>query len=155
MLKADEINAMRDAATELTQPIIDYLLRDLAQRIVKAGQLTATAQYEVWRLQQLGISQRETKKQLKKMLKVSNRELRKILTQSAEAGYNYDIRSLPRVQALPFWKNEAVQQIVSAAVALAQDDLSNITQTLGMVDPYGQALPLQDAYRKCMDFAFM
>lgn len=155
MLKADEINAMRDAATELTQPIIDYLLRDLAQRIVKAGQLTATAQYEVWRLQQLGISQRETKKQLKKMLKVSNRELRKLLTQSAEAGYNYDVRSLPQVQALPFGKNEAVQQIVSAAVALAQDDLSNITQTLGMVDPYGQALPLQDAYRKCMDFAFM
>lgn len=155
MLKADEINAMRDAATELTQPIIDYLLRDLAQRIVKAGQLTATAQYEVWRLQQLGISQRETKKRLKKMLKVSNRELRKLLTQSAEAGYNYDIRSLPQVQALPFGKNEAVQQIVSAAVALAQDDLSNITQTLGMVDPYGQALPLQDAYRKCMDFAFM
>ena len=155
MLKADEINAMRDAATELTQPIIDYLLRDLAQRIVKAGQLTATAQYEVWRLQQLGISQRETKKHLKKMLKVSNRELRKLLTQSAEAGYNYDIRSLPQAQALPFGKNEAVQQIVSAAVALAQDDLSNITQTLGMVDPYGQALPLRDAYRKCMDFAFM
>lgn len=155
MLKADEINALRGAATELTQPITDYLLRDLAQRIAAAGQMTATAQYEVWKLQQLGVSQREVKKQLKKLLKVSNRELRQLLTQSAETGYNYDIRSLPQVQAIPFHRSQIMQQIVSAAVSLAQDDLTNITQTLGMVDPYGNAQPLQEAYRKCMDYAFM
>lgn len=155
MLKADEINALRDAATELTQPITDYLLRDLAQRIAAAGQMTATAQYEVWKLQQLGMSQREVKKQLKKLLKVSNRELRQLLAQSAETGYNYDIRSLPQVQAIPFHRSEIMQQIVSAAVSLAQDNLANITQTLGMVDPYGNAQPLQEAYRKCMDYAFM
>ena len=155
MLKADEINALRDAATELTQPITDYLIQDLAERVTKAGQFTATAQYEVWKLQQIGISQREIKKRLKKMLKISNRELRQLLTQSAETGYNYDMRSLPQVQAVPFHRNEAIQQIVAAAVALAQDDLSNITQTLGMVDPFGRVQPLQEAYRQCMDYAFM
>ena len=154
MLRSDEIDALRDAATELTQPIIDYLLRDLAGRIARAGQFTATAQYEVWKLQQLGVSQREVKKRLKELLKVSNQELRRLLTQSAEAGYNYDLRSLPQVRAIPFQQNEAVQQIVAAAVRLAESDLTNITQTLGMVDPYGRALPLRDAYRACMDFAF-
>lgn len=154
MLRSDEIDALRDAATELTQPIIDYLLRDLAERIARAGQFTAAAQYEVWKLQQLGVSQREVKKRLKELLKVSNQELRRLLTQSAEAGYNYDLRSLPQVQAIPFQQNEAVQQIVAAAVQLAESDLTNITQTLGMVDPYGRALPLRDAYRACMDFAF-
>lgn len=155
MLRANEIAALRDAATELTQPIVDYLLQDLARRISEAGQFTAYAQYEVWKLQQLGVSQREVKKQLKKLLKVSNRELRQMLTQSAEVGYNYDMRSLPYVQALPFQRNEVMQKIVSAAVALAEDDLTNITQTLGMIDPYGNALPLQDVYSRCMDFAFM
>lgn len=135
MLRADEIAALRDAATELTQPIVDYLLQDLARRISEAGQFTASAQYEVWKLQQLGVSQREVKKQLKKLLKVSNRELRQMLTQSAEVGYNYDMRSLPYVQALPFQRNEVMQKIVSAAVELAEDDLTNITQTLGMIDP--------------------
>lgn len=155
MLRADEIDALRGAAEELTAPIVDYLIQDLARRVAEAGQLTATAQYETWKLQELGLSQREIKKRLKKLLKVSNRELRKMLTQSAEAGYSYDLRSLPRVQAIPFRQNEAVQQIVAAAVRLAENDLSNITQTLGMVDPYGRALPLRDAYRSCMDFAFM
>ena len=155
MLRADEIDALRGAAEELTAPIVDYLIQDLAKRVAKAGQFTATAQYETWKLQELGLSQREIKKRLKKLLKVSNRELRKMLTQSAEAGYSYDLRSLPQVQAIPFQQNEAVQQIVAAAVRLAENDLSNITQTIGMVDPYGRALPLRDAYRSCMDFAFV
>ena len=155
MLRADEIDALRGAAEELTAPIVDYLIQDLAKRVAKAGQLTATAQYETWKLQELGLSQREIKKQLKKLLKVSNRELRKMLTQSAEAGYSYDLRSLPQVQTIPFRQNEAVQQIVAAAVRLAENDLSNITQTIGMVDPYGRALPLRDVYRSCMDFAFV
>lgn len=154
MLRAEEIEALRDAATDLLRPVIEYLLRDIAERIAKAGQLTATAQYETWKLQQLGVSQREMKKQLKKLLKVSNRELRQLLTQSAETGYNYDIRSLPQVQAVPFHRNEAVQQIVRAAIAQTQGTLENLTQTIGMVDPYGNVNPLRDTYRKCMDYAF-
>ena len=72
MLNADEIAALRDASTELTQPIIDYLLRDLAERVSTAGQFTATAQYETWKLQQLGLSQKEIKKRLEKLLKASS-----------------------------------------------------------------------------------
>ena len=154
MLTPEQIAAYRDQAGKITDPINNYLLRDLARRIADAGQLTSTAAYEVWRMQQMGKSQRQIKKELKKLLKVSNRELRKLLTQSAEVGYDFDIRHLPQVQAVQFEKNTSIQQIVAAAVALAQDDFSNITQTLGMVDPHGKALPLQEAYRSCTDFAF-
>lgn len=154
MLTPDQITALRDAAGQIADPINAYLLEDIARRISEAGQLTSTAAYEVWRAQQLGMSRREIKKQLRKLLRASHRDLRRLLTQSAETGYNFDLKNLPQVQAVPFEENAALQQIVSAAVELAQDNLTNITQTLGMVDPYGKALPLQDAYRNCMDFAF-
>ena len=154
MLRADEIEALRDAASDLLRPVIEYLLRDIAERIAKAGQLTATAQYETWKLQQLGVSQRDLRTYLKKVLKVSNAKLRQLLTQSAEAGYNYDLSTLPTVRAIPFDENEAVQQIVRAAIAQTQGTLENLTQTLGMVDPYGHVNPLRDTYRKCMDYAF-
>lgn len=154
MLRADEIESLRDAATDLLRPVIEYLLRDIAERIAKAGQLTATAQYETWKLQQLGVSQRDLRNYLKKALKVSNAKLKQLLTQSAEAGYNYDLSSLPTVRAIPFEENEAVQQIVRAAIAQTQGTLENLTQTLGMVDPYGNVNPLRDTYRKCMDYAF-
>ena len=154
MLRAEEIEALRDAATDLLRPVIEYLLRDIAERIAKAGQLTATVQYETWKLQQLGVSQRDLRNYLKKALKVSNAKLKQLLTQSAEVGYNYDLSSLPTVRAIPFEENEAVQQIVRAAIAQTQGTLENLTQTLGMVDPYGNVNPLRDTYRKCMDYAF-
>lgn len=154
MLTPEQIAALQDAAGQVADPITDYLITDIARRIAGAGQLTSTAAYQVWRAQQLGLSQKELKKELRRLLKVSHRDLRKLLTQSAEVGYDFDITRLPYVQALPFAHNPAVQQMVSAAVTLAQDGLVNITQTLGMVDPFGNALPLQDAYRKSMDYAF-
>lgn len=154
MLTPEQIAALRDAFGQLADPINDYLIKDIARRISEAGQLTSTAAYEVWRAQQLGLSQRQIKKELRRLLKISHRELRKLLTQTAEVGYDFDIKHLPYVQALPFEKNPVMQQVVSAAVSLAQDDFTNLTQTLGMIDPFGNALPLQDAYRSCTDFAF-
>ena len=154
MLTPEQIAAYRDQAGKITDPINDYLLRDIARRIADAGQLTSTAAYEVWRMQQMGKSQREIKEQLKKLLNVSEKEIEKLLTQSAEVGYDFDIKRLPHANAVAFAENEVMQQIVAAAVALAQYDFSNITQTLGMVDPYGKALPLQEVYRSCTDFAF-
>ena len=154
MLTAEQIAAYRDAAAMLTDPVNDYIIRDVARRIAKAGQLTSTAQYEFWRMQQMGVSQREAKKRLKRLLNVSNKELRELLTQSAETGYNFDLKQLPYVQAVPFHRNEALQQIVSAAVKLAQDDFRNLTQTMGMVSRTGKALPLQEAYLEAVDDVF-
>lgn len=155
MLTADQIDALGDKAQEIISPVVDFLIEDIARRITEAGQITSTAVYQTWRLQQLGVSQRQLKKELRKRLKVSNRELRKIIERSAEAGYEFDIRKLPYIQAVPFSKNGAIQQIVSAAVQLAQDDLTNITQTIGFVCPDGQARELTMAYQQACDFAFM
>lgn len=154
MLTPEQITALRDAFGQIADPINDFLLDDIARRIAGAGQLTSTAAYQIYRAQQLGLSQREIKKRLRKLLKVSHRDLRKLLTQSAEVGYDFDIKHLPHAQAVPFGQNAAVQQMVSAAVKLAQDDFTNLTQTLGMVGPDGVAYPIRDAYRKTMDYAF-
>lgn len=154
MLTSDQIEALGDKAQQITSPIVEFLIENIARRVSEAGQLTSTASYQVWRLQQLGMSQRQLKKELRKRLKVSHRELRKLLTQSAEVGYNFDIKNLPYVQAVLFSKNDAVQQIVSSAVQMAQDDLTNMVQTLGFVAPNGKAAGLTDAYQQACDFAF-
>lgn len=154
MLTPEQIAVYREQARQITDPINNFLLEDIARRISEAGQLTSTAAYQVWRGQQLGVSQRELKKRLRKLLKVSEEEIEQLLTQSAEVGYRFDLERLPHVQAVPFHQNAVLQQIVDAAVQLAQADFTNLTQTLGMVDPFGNVLPLQDAYRSCTDFAF-
>ena len=154
MLTADQVAGLRVAFERIADPITEYICKDVARRVSQAGQLTSTAAYQIWRAQQLGMSQRELKKQLRKILGVSHREIRRLLTQSAEVGYDFDIKHLPYVQAVKFQDNEEVQQIVSAAVELAQDDFTNITQTLGFQTPDGTVHPLLEAYQLTTDFAF-
>lgn len=154
MLTSEQIAALRDKAGQIADPINDFLLEDIARRVSEAGQLTSTAQYQIWRAQNLGLSQQEIRRHLKELLGKSGAEIKKLLTQLAEVGYQFDLGRLPTAAAIPFEDNAVVQQIVAAAVKLAQDDFTNLTQTLGMVDPYGNALPLQDAYRSCTDYAF-
>ena len=154
MLTPDQISALEEAARKITGPVSEYLIQDIARRVAEAGQLTSTAQYQVWRAQQLGVSQRELKKELRRRLGLSHREIRRILYQSAQSGYDLDVRRFPYVQALPFAQNASLQQIVAAAVELAQADFTNLTQTLGFVTPLGRAEPLTRAYITTCDFAF-
>lgn len=153
MLTPEQIAAFRDAAGQIADPINNFLLEDIARRVAGAGQLTSTAAYQIYRVQQLGLSRRVIKKRLRELLGVNRRTLKELLTQAAEVGYNFDIKNFPG-RAVPFRKNEGLQQTVAAAVKLAQDDFTNLTQTLGMVGPDGVVLPLQNAYRASMDYVF-
>ena len=154
MLTPDQITALRDQAERIAQPMTEYLIREIARRISEAGQLTSTAAYEIWKAQKLGLSQEKIREELQKQLKVSRQQIDNLLTRSAEAGYNFDIEKLPTSAAVPFEENLTLQKIVGASVKLAQEDFTNITQTLGMIDPYGRALPLQEAYKSAVDYAF-
>lgn len=153
MLTPEQIDALGQLSQKAVEPVVEFLLDDIARRIAEAGQFTSSAAYQIWRAQALGLSRKQIEKELRKRLKVSQKELKKLLKQSAEVGYNFDIDKLG-VKAVPFAENESLQQIIAAAAKLADDDFKNITQTLGMIDPYGKPLPLADAYRSCCDFAF-
>ena len=154
MLPPDDIDALRILAMQITDPMTDFLLRDIARRVAEAGRITSTAGYQIWKIQELGESQKEVKKKLAELLNASLNEIDEIFEQAAEEGYKFDLSKLPTVEGVPFEENESLIQIVRAAVTLAQDDFTNITQTIGMISPYGQRLPLYDAYNACCDFAF-
>lgn len=67
MLTPDQIDAIRDRAAQISDPLIEYLLADIARRISNAGQLTSTAAYQIWRTQQLGMSRKEISAKLREL----------------------------------------------------------------------------------------
>ena len=154
MLTADQIEALGDKAQQIISPIADFLIGDIARRISEAGQLTSSASYQVWRLQNLGMSQQQVKREIQKRLNVSLSEVDRLMKQAAEVGYDFDIRNLPHADAVSFGDNAVVQDIVSAAVQMAREDLTNMVQTLGFVTQNGEVLPLTQAYEQACDLAF-
>ena len=152
-LTPEQIDGLRARMEDIAQPIIDWLLADLAQRVAEAGKMTSTAAYEAYRAKALGASQRDLKKFLKQQLGISNREVRRLMRAAARFSSEDDF------DRVGVWATEAQQesleQMTQAAIQLATKDFENLTQTLGMVDCItGRPLPLQDAYRQAMDFAF-
>lgn len=155
MLTPEQIEGFRLAAGRLIDPINTYLLKDIARRIQDAGKLTSTAAYEVWRAEWLGKGRKELERDLAQLLGVTRGEARKLLRTAARYGYDTTLSRYPG-HLIPFDANPAIQQIVSAATALAGDELKNITQTkaLMLMDPYGQYQTLPKAYMACTDYAF-
>ena len=154
MLTAYQIEALRNKSEHLLDPIVEFLIEDIARRVSEAGQLTGTASYQIWRAQNLGISQRKLKKEIAKRLKVSLKDVEILLTQAAETGYRFDIDRFPTSHAVPLSANSSLQQVLAATVAQAASDLSNITQTMGFVGYDGKFRELTEAYRSACDFAF-
>ena len=154
MLSSDQITALQDSAQTLVEPVVEWLISDIAERIAAAGQFTSTAQYEIWRAQNLGLSLEEIKKELRKKLHVTSGELEQLLRQVAKVGYDYDLSRLPTADAIPFEKNTSLQQIVDAAVKMVGEEMENLTQTGGFVCPDGIPRTLSDAYQNACDYAF-
>lgn len=153
MLTPEQIDGLQIAFEQLADPVTDYLVRDVARRVSQAGQLTSTASYQIWRLQELGKSLPDVEAEVAKILNIEINEVDRLFTQAAEVGYRFDIDRL-NPDAVPFRDNTSVQQITNAAVKLAGDKLRNLTQTLGFVGADGQIRPLTDAYLNAADYAF-
>lgn len=155
MLTAAQIGALQDKFGQLLDPVIEFLIEDIARRVSEAGQLTGTAAYQTWQAQKLGLSQKKLKEEIAKRLEKSTAEVERLMKQAAKTGYNFDLSRLPTHRAIPFAANSNVQQILDAAVKLAKEDLTNITQTIGFVGSDGVCRELTAAYNQACDVAHM
>ena len=151
-LTPEQVESLRACTEEIAQPVIEWLITDIVERVSEAGKMTSTAAYETYRAQALGASKQDLKKFLKKQLGISNQEIRQLFRSAARIARDSDY------ERMGVWATEAQQetleQITKAAIQLATKDFKNLTQTMGMVSPLtGKAEPLQDVYRECMDQA--
>jgi hypothetical protein len=153
MLTPQQIESLSLTTEELMQPVIEFLIDDIARRVSKAGQFTSSAAYQIWRAQALGVNRKTIEKELQKKLNISNAEVKKLLKQSAEVGYNFDMKGFGE-KGIPFSENKSLQQIIEAAMKMSNDTFKNLTQTIGFVDPYGNAKELTEAYQSSCDYAF-
>lgn len=151
-LKPRQADGLREVMGQITADMTEYLLQDAARRIAEAGKMTSTAAYELYRSEALGAGQRALKKELKKLLRLSNRQIRRLFRQAARFSRDNDCA------AAGVWASEAQEESLArmtfAAIRLAEQDFTNLTQTLGMVAPDGKVYPMRSFYRKTMDYAF-
>ena len=137
------------------------IMADIVRRIKKTGDITSTADYQIERLHDMfGFSSEEIETSIKEALNASYPEIFELYDRVIDEEYtrNKDIYEQINGTFVPYEQNGQLQQWIEAAKRQTEEELKNITATMGFVSNInGQMtfLPLTDFYKKTMDAAML
>lgn len=130
MLTPDYFYGKSDKLVELYQELEDWILQDIAMRLLKNGEISGTADRELWRLQQLGLHNDEIVKKIAKLSGLSQKEVRRILRESVITSFSDDEEVLSKLGTVtPPLQNNAVIAAMNAEMQKTFGELNNLTRT--------------------------
>lgn len=124
-------NETEEKIINLYRQLEDFILNDIANRLLKNSSMTATADHLIWRLQQMGESREEIMQKLQEITKLSRSELRTLLQDAVLTSWEdekpfYD--SLGALVSNPL-ENAEIIRIMDAQYKKSLGELSNLTRT--------------------------
>ena len=131
MLTPDYLDHAPDRLVLLWQQVEDDILRDVARRIRKMETLTPTANWQLWRYQQVEAVRQDVVKLLARYTGKSEAEIRRLMQQAAtrameaedEIYYHYGL------SPTPFAENETLQALLNAGYQQTAGTFANLTAT--------------------------
>ena len=158
-MKDDYKNKLASKIASKYQNLEERIMQDIVRRIVKAGEITSTADWQINRLRILGYSSEDIEQEIKKTLNASYPEMFELYDKVINREYvrNKDIYEQINAEYIPFEENGQLKQITEAIIDQSFDDLENVTNSLGFYLDYGNGqkvlTPLSQVYTKYLDAA--
>lgn len=158
-MKDDYKNKLASKIASRYQDLEERIMQDIVRRIMKAGEITSTADWQINRLRILGYSSEDIEKEIKKALNASYPEMFELYDKVINWEYvrNKDIYEQINAEYIPFEENGQLKQITEAIIDQSFDDLENVTNSLGFYLDYGNGqkvlTPLSQVYTKYLDAA--
>ena len=131
MLTPDYLENVPAAMMRLWQQVEEDILKDVARRIGKMNQITATADWQLWRREQVRLVNREVLKILAKYSGRSEAELRRIFQEAAAKALEEDDRLYTSAGLDPPDPNEdtALLNLLNAGYEETSGTWQNLTAT--------------------------
>lgn len=132
MLDADYLFNVADEIVELYEQLNIFGINDICRRLVNAEfQLTGSAEWQYYILQQTGMSREEINKQIAQITKKSEAEIKAIFEEASYESYNADMSVYEKagLTALPFSQSERMLNILDATYRATLGELHNLTMT--------------------------
>lgn len=158
-MRDDYKNKLASKIASRYQDLEERIMQDIVRRIMKAGEITSTADWQINRLRILGYSSEDIEKETKKALNASYPEMFELYDKVINWEYvrNKDIYEQINAEYIPFEENGQLKQITEAIIDQSFDDLENVTNSLGFYLDYGNGkkvlTPLSQVYTKYLDAA--
>nr|DAU21424.1 MAG TPA: minor capsid protein [Caudoviricetes sp.] len=133
MLTPDYFYGKSDKLVEMYQELEDWIIKDIAMRLMKSGELSGTADRELWKLQQMGLHNAEIVKRISQVTGKSRDEVRRLLRDSVMTSFSDDADVLEKLMDIqtPLQNNAAIMAM-NAEMMKTFGELSNLTRTTMM-----------------------
>lgn len=137
------------------------IMSDIVRRIKINGFSTASADWQMTRLQQLGKSEEDIKKWIRIALETTEEEMDHIFSDIVYAEYMGHERAykVKGMELIPFEENVELQSLIEGVRQQTGDTFRNITGSMGFAkqDTSGhiRPVPLTDFYRTTLDAAML
>lgn len=132
MLKPDYFYGKTDKLVEMYQDLENWIISDIVTRLIKSGELSGTADRELWKLQQMGLHNTEIVKRIAEMSGKSRNEVRRLLRDSVMTSFSDDKEVLTRISASDIispLKNNMAILAMNAELIKTFGELDNLTKT--------------------------
>lgn len=131
MLPPDYFTNKEDRLLELYRQLENFILKDITRRLLSAGEMTATADRLIWKLNQMGKSQAAIEQKLQKLTGLTQKELRSLLQDAVLTSWEDDRATLGQlgIELSNPLKNAAVIRVMDAEWKKSCKELENLTRT--------------------------
>ena len=158
-MRDDYKNKMAGKIAARYQDLEERIMQDIVRRIVKTGEITSTADWQINRLRILGHSSEDIEREIKKTLNASYPEMFELYDKVIEKEYvrDKDVYEQINAEYIPYDQNEQLKRITEAIIDQSCEDLENVTNSLGFYLDYGNGrkvlTPLAQVYSGYLDAA--
>lgn len=134
MLEPDYFYGKSDVLISYEQELEDWILQDIAMRLLKAGAVAGTTDMELYKLQQLGMHQNEIVKRLSALTQKSTAEIRRLLQDAVLTSWDDDRSTLARlgIDAASPLENPVVIELLDAEFKKTLGEVNNLTRSTMM-----------------------
>ena len=141
MYDDEKLEELRKRAAAIAEPIWETLLRDIVRRVRGAGGITSTAEYQIYRAEQLGLAEKAIKAAIAEQLKISDAAIDMLFEELKD-------------ETVLFEENAELRQLVEAYGTVSKKASAADYEGLWAPGPDGKLYTVKEAYGKIMDFAW-
>lgn len=131
MIPPEYFQGKADRMIELYDQLQQFILSDIAGRLLTAGEMSGTADRLLYKLRMMGESREAIEKKLSQLTGLTQKELRAILQDTVLTSWesDKDVFTGMDIKVSPPLENAAVVEIVNAQYRKSQGELRNLTRT--------------------------
>lgn len=131
MLSPEYLDRLPEAVMKQIEDAELAIIRDMARRIAKAGEVTATAEWQMLKLQEMGAEQSFILGELRRVLELSDKELQELFIRAAEKTLETDdeIYRAAGYDPPPLKESPFAETVIRSGYIRTRGTFYNLTET--------------------------